>query len=131
MLVFQLELCDTGGMERYNTLSISYFTAASAVIVCYSLVDRASFSAVRYHLDEAVDNASKRNAGGFGAVSGRPERANSASDRHRLSCRPPVSVFLCGTKSDLLANNTPSTDDPSSKVVNALVFFQRLVDVMM
>jgi GTPase SAR1 family protein len=103
-------------MERYNTLSVSYFTAASAVVVCYSLVDRSSFSAVRYHLTEAVDNASRRSGGGFGGHLGR-----SASGCHRQQhCRrgrPPVAVFLCGTKSDLLVNDVPMAEDSSLKAV--------------
>lgn len=115
-IITKIELCDTGGMERYNTLSVSYFTAASAVIICYSLVDRASFSAVRYHLAEAVDNASRRNGVGFGGHLGRSTSDGHKQQHHRDS-RPPVAIFLCGTKSDLLVNDSPMAEDTSLKAV--------------
>lgn len=67
----QLELWDTAGIERFATLSASYFHNAAAAIICYSSADRNSFNMLSQHLLEIV--------------------------MHSKTAR----VFLCATKVDL------------------------------
>ena len=52
--MFQLELWDTAGIERFATMSSSYFQSANAAIVCFALDSRESFGLISQHLLDAV-----------------------------------------------------------------------------
>jgi small GTP-binding protein len=66
-----LELWDTAGIERFATLSSSYFQNASAALLCYSHVDRESFNMLSQHILEIIMHSST------------------------------AKIFLCGNKLDL------------------------------
>ena len=67
----QVDLWDTAGLERFESLSASYFTQAKAVIVCYSDDVESSVQALSQHILEATQLAQT------------------------------ALVFLCGNKADL------------------------------
>jgi small GTP-binding protein len=48
----QLVLWDTAGIERFATLSASYYQSASAAILCYDLGNRDTFNMLSQHLIE-------------------------------------------------------------------------------
>jgi len=54
----QVELWDTAGIERFATLSSSYFQSASAAILCYSTTDRQSFNLVSQHILDIIMHSS-------------------------------------------------------------------------
>lgn len=66
---------DTAGLERFSTLSISYFQSATAAILCYSLNNRESFGLLSQHILDTVD------------------RSKTAK------------IFLCGNKLDLVSQS--------------------------
>ena len=67
----QLDLWDTAGIERFATLSASYFQSATAAIMCYSVDDRESFSMLSQHMLDII--------------------------MHSETCK----LFLCGNKTDI------------------------------
>jgi len=52
-----LELWDTAGLERFESLSVSYFSQARAVIICYSHDVEASIQALSQHVLDATQLA--------------------------------------------------------------------------
>ena len=52
----QLELWDTAGLERFCTLSSSYYSKAIATIVCYSLDNEESLSSAAQHILDAMQH---------------------------------------------------------------------------
>ncbi|KAK2180476.1 hypothetical protein NP493_441g01024 [Ridgeia piscesae] len=54
----RVELWDTAGIERFATLSSSYFQSASAAILCYSTTDRQSFNLVSQHILDIIMHSS-------------------------------------------------------------------------
>ncbi|ELT87407.1 hypothetical protein CAPTEDRAFT_171398 [Capitella teleta] len=52
----RLVLWDTAGIERFATLSSSYYQSASAAILCYSIANRDSFNMLSQHLLETAMN---------------------------------------------------------------------------
>ena len=79
-LFFQLEVWDTAGIERFATLSASYYHNAAAAILCYSSVNRDSFNALPQHLLETIMHTKT------------------------------VKIFLCSTKNDEKATHDAITD---------------------
>ena len=72
---FQVELWDTAGIERFATMSSSYFQSACGAILCFSLDDRESFGLLSQHLlDTAMHSKNSK-------------------------------IFLCGNKTDLVREN--------------------------
>lgn len=72
---------DTGGLERFNTLSSSYYQSASAAVLCFALDNRESFNALPQHLLEVVVHTKT------------------------------AKIFLCGNKSDVNPDEVQVTDD--------------------
>ncbi|XP_064630251.1 ras-related protein Rab-24-like [Lineus longissimus] len=70
--ILKLGLWDTGGCERFEAICRLYYRGARAAIVCYDLTDRKSFDRAQFWIQELRDNV------------------------------PDCSVYLCGTKRDLL-----------------------------
>ena len=75
LFLIQLELWDTAGIERFATLSASYFQSASAAILCYAIDDRDSFNMISQHLLEIIMHSDT------------------------------AKVFLCGSKKDLIQHD--------------------------
>jgi len=48
----KLRIWDTAGQEKFRTITNSYYRGAHGVIVCYSIIDRDSFHAVRNWLNQ-------------------------------------------------------------------------------
>lgn len=69
--IFQLQLWDTGGMERVASITSSYYKFAEAAILVFSLDNAASFHVLSQHLLDVVTYAEN------------------------------AKIFLCGNKSDL------------------------------
>lgn len=67
-----LNIWDTAGGERYQSMSRIYYRGARAAILCYDLTDRTSFDKVRYWAGEL--------------------------QLHEPNCK----LYLCGTKKDLI-----------------------------
>jgi len=86
----QLTLWDTAGIERFTTLSASYFHSTHAAIVCYALDDLESFSYSSQHVLEAV------------------EQTGTAK------------IFLCGTKKDCEGLRDSVTDTDVQRLTDQL-----------
>lgn len=70
----QLQLWDTGGMERVASVTSSYYKFAEGAILVYSLENASSFHALSQHLLDIVSFAEN------------------------------AKIFLCGTKMDLIGS---------------------------
>ncbi|KAJ8321782.1 hypothetical protein KUTeg_000253 [Tegillarca granosa] len=70
--LYIIQLQDTAGGERYQSMSRIYYRGARAAILCYDLTDRTSFDKVRYWAGEL--------------------------QLHEPNCK----LYLCGTKKDLI-----------------------------
>ena len=51
-LALQLQIWDTGGQERFRTITQSYYRSAHGVIICYDITSRESFLNVSRWLDD-------------------------------------------------------------------------------
>lgn len=78
--MFQLQLWDTGGMERVASITSSYYKFAEAAILVFSLDNSTSFHILSQHLLDIVTYAEN------------------------------AKIFLCGNKSDLLEEVPQVTD---------------------
>jgi len=76
LFCLQLQLWDTGGMERVASITSSYYKFAEAAILVFSLDNPASFHVLSQHLLDIVTYAEN------------------------------AKIFLCGNKSDLGAQVT-------------------------
>lgn len=76
----QLQLWDTGGMERVASITSSYYKFAEAAILVFSLDNISSFHTLSQHLLEVVTYAEN------------------------------AKIFLCGNKSDLEGDKPQVTD---------------------
>lgn len=76
----QLQLWDTGGMERVASITSSYYKFAEAAILVFSLDNPASFHVLSQHLLEVVTYAEN------------------------------AKIFLCGNKLDLVGQVPQVTD---------------------
>ena len=77
----QLELWDTAGIERFATLSSSYFQSASGAILCYAIDNHDSFDMLSQHILDTV--------------------------MHSRTAK----MFLCGIKQDLSNEESVTDDD--------------------
>lgn len=73
-----LNIWDTAGSERYQSMSKIYYRGARAAILCYDLTDKTSFEKVRFWVSELQTNEE--------------------------NCH----MYLCGTKKDLLDEDPDS-----------------------
>lgn len=78
--VFQLQLWDTGGMERVASITSSYYKFAEAAILVFSLDNPATFHSLSQHLLDIVSYAEN------------------------------AKIFLCGNKSDLVGSKPQVSD---------------------
>jgi Ras-related protein Rab-1A len=69
---FKFQIWDTAGQDRFRTITSSYYRGANAVILCYDVTDKLSFSNINKWLEEV----------------------------ERFSLSKPI-LILCGTKTDL------------------------------
>ena len=72
-MFFQLQLWDTGGMERVASITSSYYKFAEAAILVFALDNASSFHILSQHLLDIVTYAEN------------------------------AKIFLCGNKSDLIS----------------------------
>ncbi|XP_048744975.1 ras-related protein Rab-24-like isoform X1 [Ostrea edulis] len=70
-----LNIWDTAGSERYQSMAKMYYRGARAAILCYDLTDKSSFEKIRYWVGELQEN--------------------------EQYCR----MYICGTKKDLIDND--------------------------
>ncbi|XP_061194867.1 ras-related protein Rab-24-like isoform X3 [Saccostrea echinata] len=70
-----LNIWDTAGSERYQSMTKMYYRGARAAILCYDLTDKSSFDKIRYWVGELQEN--------------------------EQFCR----MYICGTKKDLIDND--------------------------
>nr|XP_034318250.1 ras-related protein Rab-24-like isoform X1 [Crassostrea gigas]XP_034318251.1 ras-related protein Rab-24-like isoform X2 [Crassostrea gigas] len=80
-----LNIWDTAGSERYQSMTKMYYRGARAAILCYDLTERTSFDKIRYWVGELQEN-----------------------EQH---CR----IYLCGTKKDLIDNDTRTRAVPQNE----------------
>lgn len=78
--LLQLQLWDTGGMERIASVTSSYYKFAEAAILVFSLDNSSSFHVLSQHLLDIVTYAEN------------------------------AKIFLCGNKSDLEGTSPQVTD---------------------
>lgn len=78
----KLQIYDTGGQERFRTITANYYHAADGIIVVYDIADRVSFDAVPQWLDD-ID----------------------------ALARPEACKILIGNKSDLEHDRTTQKDE--------------------
>ncbi|XP_062616227.1 ras-related protein Rab-24-like isoform X2 [Saccostrea cucullata] len=71
-----LNIWDTAGSERYQSMTKMYYRGARAAILCYDLTDKSSFDKIRYWVGELQEN--------------------------EQYCR----MYICGTKKDLIDNDS-------------------------
>ncbi|XP_003379377.1 GTP-binding protein Ypt2 [Trichinella spiralis] len=50
----KLQVWDTGGQERFRTITQSYYRSANGIIICYDVTCRKSFKNVRRWLDDVL-----------------------------------------------------------------------------
>jgi len=50
----KLQIWDTGGQERFRTITQSYYRSANGIVICYDLTCRESFINVRRWLDDVA-----------------------------------------------------------------------------
>lgn len=79
-VAFQLQLWDTGGMERIASVTSSYYKYAEAAVLVFSLDNSSSFHVLSQHLLDIVTYAEN------------------------------AKIFLCGNKSDLEGSCPQVTD---------------------
>lgn len=72
-----LGIWDTAGEEKFESISRIYYRGAMAAIVCYDLTDKVSWKKVQFWVDELLSN------------------------------EPECSIFIVGTKYDLIDEKTP------------------------
>ncbi|XP_022344910.1 ras-related protein Rab-24-like isoform X2 [Crassostrea virginica] len=70
-----LNIWDTAGSERYQSMTKMYYRGARAAILCYDVTDKSSFEKIRYWIGELQEN--------------------------EQFCR----IYICGTKKDLIDND--------------------------
>ena len=70
-------------MERFSSLSIGYYTSASAAIVCFALDDRGTFDRIPQHIRDILD-----------------QRTWSETNK----------IFLCGTRLDAANGSVTELD---------------------
>lgn len=80
MFFIQMQLWDTGGMERVASITSSYYKFAEAAILVFALDNAASFHVLSQHLLDIVTYAEN------------------------------AKIFLCGNKSDLEGSVPQVTD---------------------
>lgn len=80
LMIFQLQLWDTGGMERVASITSSYYKFAEAAVLVFALDNAASFHVLAQHLLDIVTYAEN------------------------------AKIFLCGNKSDLEGSIPQVTD---------------------
>lgn len=52
--MLQLQVWDTGGQERFRTITQSYYRSANGIIICYDITCRESFMNVRSWLEDCL-----------------------------------------------------------------------------
>ena len=57
----KLKLIDTGGQEKYRSLSLSYFRHADVVLFVFDLNSENSFNSIQYWIDLFNDNSGDKN----------------------------------------------------------------------
>lgn len=77
MCLIQLQLWDTGGMERVASVTSSYYKFSEGAILVFALDNASSFHSLSQHLLDIVSYAET------------------------------AKIFLCGNKMDLVNNNEP------------------------
>ena len=82
----QLEIVDTAGQEELSSMRASWYSKASAFLLCFSLVDRSTLEEAACFRDEIL-------------------RVSEAYH----DCVAPI-IILCGTKHDLVENKTISDE---------------------
>uniref|UniRef100_A0A9J2PDI4 Ras-related protein Rab-43 n=1 Tax=Ascaris lumbricoides TaxID=6252 RepID=A0A9J2PDI4_ASCLU len=69
----KLQIWDTGGQERFRTITQSYYRSANGIILCYDMTCRQSFESLQRWLDDvskfAAPNVAKVLVGSFGLFS--------------------------------------------------------------
>ncbi|XP_074644949.1 ras-related protein Rab-24-like [Tubulanus polymorphus] len=86
----QLELWDTGGMERVSSMNLSYFRGANAAVICYSPMQRVSFDLISDYIIQ-VEQLSNPN------------------------CR----MFICATKWDLYDDDASNDSSRRKQCVSS------------
>lgn len=81
-----LNIWDTAGSERYQSMSRIYYRGAGAAILCFDLTDSESFDKVRFWAGELEHN------------------------------EPNCKLYLCGTKKDIVDATPSSRATPSNQV---------------
>ena len=57
----KLKLIDTGGQEKYRSLSLSYFRHADVVLFVFDLILESSFNSIKYWIDLFNENGGDKN----------------------------------------------------------------------
>lgn len=81
-----LQIWDTAGQERFRVLAPMYYRGAQAAILCYSIIDEATFTEIDYWASNLKENAG-----------------------------PDVELFLVGNKCDLEKDRAVSEDKGNAK----------------
>ena len=53
----KLQIWDTAGQEKFNTLTQSFFKNANGIVVCFSLTDQTSFEKVTSWMEQIANKA--------------------------------------------------------------------------
>jgi len=104
IVVLQVQLWDTAGIERYASLSPAYYKQSSAVVVCYATDNRLSLSSVANHVTVAASYCACVAPDYFlcGSRSDCVSTADlqvSRSDVQQLLAQLPIQVEACYTVS--------------------------------
>lgn len=55
----QLNIWDTGGQEKYKSLTSMYYKGAHAALITYSVIDEQSFKQLGYWIKQISENANR------------------------------------------------------------------------
>ena len=55
----KMQIWDTAGQEKYNTLTTTFFKSTHAILLCFAIDDRASFDALNNWMAQVAANAPK------------------------------------------------------------------------
>jgi len=92
--VVKFQIWDTAGQDRFRTITSSYYRGCNAVIICYDITEKETFTNVKIWLNEVK----------------------------KYSMTEPL-MILCGTKTDLLDKRQVSEDEGLSYAKNNNMMF--------
>ena len=65
-----MHIWDTGGSEKFRSMTSMYYHDAIAAIICYDVSDEKTFNACYYWIDQMINNNTNEDGGFVMALAG-------------------------------------------------------------